>query len=146
MAQTGAAGAFNAGFGSGIQTARLGCEPARLAVECVLPRNRLPRSNPISNAIVAMMPAGEGIVTVSTSVASPTLARESVDDTGPGPDQTAAEDAFTPFHSGKPDGPGIGHSVSRTIVEAHGGTIGVGQSPSGVTSIRLSLPRADTPD
>jgi C4-dicarboxylate-specific signal transduction histidine kinase len=98
------------------------------------------------NVIESMMPLGEGIVSVSTSVASPSLARVSVDDTGPGPGQTAAEDAFEPFHSGMPDGPGIGLSVSRTIVEAHGGTNDVGQSPSGGASLRLSLPRADTSD
>ena len=97
----------------------------------------------IRNANEAMAPSGEGTITVSTSAASPTMALVSVDDTGPGLDQTAAEDAFAPFNSGKADG--IGLSVGRTIVEARGGSIEVG-GPVGGASFRFTWPGVEAPD
>lgn len=57
-----------------------------------------------------------------------------ISDTGPGFDPAVGERLFQPFVSTKPDGMGLGLSVCRTIVEAHGGTIRAVSKPgSGVT-------------
>lgn len=53
-----------------------------------------------------------------------------VDDTGPGLPE--GEDCFLPFFTTKPDGVGIGLTLSRQIAEAHGGTLELGPRPDGV--------------
>jgi signal transduction histidine kinase len=49
--------------------------------------------------------------------------RVTVRDTGPGLDPAALEQAFTAFHTTKPGGLGMGLSISRSIVENHGGRL-----------------------
>jgi signal transduction histidine kinase len=63
-----------------------------------------------------------------------------VQDAGPGLSPAIADDPFRPFATTKPDGLGLGLSICRTIVEAHGGTLGFDhQSGEGATVI-LALP------
>ena len=50
---------------------------------------------------------------------------------------------FQPFHTTKADGHGIGLSVVRRIVEAHGGRIDVSSKPGEGTCFRLAFPLAD---
>jgi two-component system sensor kinase FixL len=49
---------------------------------------------------------------------------------------------FEAFASSKPDGMGVGLSISRTIVEAHEGRIWAEGSPYGGTSFHFTLPDA----
>jgi len=61
-------------------------------------------------------------------------------DTGPGLAPEIARNLFHPFNTTKPNGLGVGLSICRTIVEAHGGKI-VGEArPGGGTVFRFQLP------
>ena len=53
----------------------------------------------------------------------PTGVRVEVHDTGPGLDRARAEELFEAFHTTKTEGLGIGLSISRSIIEAHGGRL-----------------------
>jgi len=46
---------------------------------------------------------------------------------------------FEPFVTTKPDGMGVGLSICRTIVEAHGGHIRTEANPEGGTMFRFTL-------
>jgi len=76
---------------------------------------------------------------ISTTEGSENV-RVEVRDTGTGlkPDKIAR--LFEPFYTTKADGLGIGLSISRTIVEAHGGHLGAGPTASIGTTFWLMLP------
>ena len=61
-------------------------------------------------------------------------------DSGPGMDQVVLSQIFDPFVSGRSDRIGMGLSVSRSIVEAHGGTIAAATNPTGGTILSFTLP------
>jgi C4-dicarboxylate-specific signal transduction histidine kinase len=64
-----------------------------------------------------------------------------VRDTGPGlPSDEAVADLFEPFYTTKPRGLGMGLAISRTIVEAHGGTLAAASNPAGGATFRFTLP------
>ena len=50
---------------------------------------------------------------------------------------------FTPFVTTKSHGVGIGLAIARTIVEAHGGSIGARNSPEGGAIFTVTLPARD---
>lgn len=65
----------------------------------------------------------------------------SVDDTGPGLGSAASANLFEWANSSKPDGMGVGLSISRTIVEAHEGHIWLETGAEGHTQFCFSVPR-----
>jgi C4-dicarboxylate-specific signal transduction histidine kinase len=67
-----------------------------------------------------------------------------VSDTGPGIPPDKLEEIFAPFFSTKNEGLGLGLSISRTIVEAHGGQIWAENMSSGGAVFRVSLPLSRT--
>jgi two-component system sensor kinase FixL len=95
--------------------------------------------NLMRNAIDAMSDAPRRELLVSTSRADPTHALVSVADTGPGIAPEIAEQLFQPFVTTKRHGMGVGLSISRTIVEAHGGRIWAEPTPGGGTTFRFTL-------
>lgn len=64
--------------------------------------------------------------------------RVSVRDNGPGLSPEQRRRIFDPFYTTKTRGTGLGMTLSKRIVEAHGGTISVGEGPG--TEIVLELP------
>jgi signal transduction histidine kinase len=63
-----------------------------------------------------------------------------VHDTGPGLPADLQGRLFTPFVTTKSHGVGIGLAIARTIVEAHGGSIGARNSPVGGAIFTITLP------
>ena len=63
-----------------------------------------------------------------------------VDDDGPGIPQDRREEMFRPFASGAAGGTGLGLTIARDIVRAHGGEITLEDSPAGGLRARVRLP------
>jgi PAS domain S-box-containing protein len=84
-------------------------------------------------------------LTIRTVGRPGSLAEITVADTGPGLPPEVRDDLFEPFVTTKPDGMGIGLSICRSIVAAHGGNL-TAESADGVgTTFRFTLPLADQP-
>jgi C4-dicarboxylate-specific signal transduction histidine kinase len=80
-------------------------------------------------------------VTSSTSVEEGS-AMISIADSGPGIPLDKLREIFEPFFSTKGDGMGMGLSIARTIVEAHGGRIWAENHSAGGAVFHVSLPLA----
>ena len=76
---------------------------------------------------------------IATVAVSDELAEVSVTDTGPGLAPEVSQHLFQPFVTTKRKGMGLGLSICRTIVEAHGGKIWVESRPGGGTIFRFTL-------
>lgn len=81
-------------------------------------------------------------VLIRSRRASDTEAEVSVIDAGAGIDAEVLPRIFDAFVTTKPSGMGLGLSISRTIVEAHGGRLGADNLPGGGASFRFTLPFA----
>jgi signal transduction histidine kinase len=80
--------------------------------------------NLIVNAIEAMSGIERRrLLTVLSAAEGPETVRVEVRDTGTGLDPQYTTRLFEPFYTTKPEGLGIGLSISRSIVEAHGGQL-----------------------
>jgi signal transduction histidine kinase len=65
----------------------------------------------------------------------------SVSDTGVGPLPEQADQIFNPFFTTKPQGTGMGLTISRSIVESHGGCLSLTSSSSGLgATFQFTLP------
>jgi len=98
--------------------------------------------NLIRNAIEAMQSTRDKTITISTHLMPSGSVEVSVADSGPGLDASSVQDAFEPFRSTKDEGLGVGLSISRTIVEAHGGTITAEHPDKGGARFRFTLQRS----
>ena len=68
--------------------------------------------------------------------------RVSVRDFGIGFQGRPPDDLFQPFETSKPTGLGMGLSISRTIIESHGGRICGDEHPNGGVTFHFTLPTA----
>lgn len=95
--------------------------------------------NLIRNAIDAMDQSPRRELQIIARPAPDELAQVTVSDTGPGISPEVAEQLFQPFITTKRHGMGVGLSISRTIIEAHGGRIWVEPTPGGGATFHFTL-------
>jgi signal transduction histidine kinase len=88
------------------------------------------------DAVVSTNP-DDRLIVVTARRKSPESIEISVADTGPGIDDHVEESLFRPFATTKPRGMGMGLSISRNIVEAHGGSLRVEAGRSGCGAVFL---------
>jgi PAS domain S-box-containing protein len=100
--------------------------------------------NLIMNGIQAMAAVTEGRRELIVSVApgEPGRVLIAVEDTGPGLDPAIAQRVFEPFFTTKSDGLGIGLSICRSIVEAHGGRLWASPRAPHGTAFHFTVPIA----
>lgn len=100
--------------------------------------------NLIRNACEAVEASRPPHIRIASTRQSPDEVKLCVSDNGSGiPD--SIKDLFSTFETSKTGGLGIGLSISRTIVEAHGGSIWVAATGGDGTTICFTLPGADAP-
>ena len=95
--------------------------------------------NLMRNAIEAMAECPARELAVSIFPAADGLVQVDVADTGTGIAPEIAAQLFQPFVTSKPHGMGVGLSISRTIVEAHGGRLWAEARPGGGTVFHMTV-------
>jgi C4-dicarboxylate-specific signal transduction histidine kinase len=101
--------------------------------------------NLIANAIDAMTAPGNGprqLVIACAREAAGGVCIE-VRDSGPGIAPEMADKLFEPFCTSKPQGIGVGLSISRSIVEAHDGRLWAASNLPHGALFQLSLPTGE---
>jgi two-component system, LuxR family, sensor kinase FixL len=91
------------------------------------------------NAIEAMEQSDRRDLTIGSERNPDGMAVVKIADTGTGIAPEVADQLFQPFITTKSQGLGVGLSISRTIVESHGGRIWVEPNPGGGTIFRFTL-------
>lgn len=98
--------------------------------------------NLIRNAVEAMQETPSRRLVVSSCQLDQQTVEVSIADSGPGIAPEIAAQLFQPFITTKRQGMGVGLSISRTIIEAHGGRLWVEPNPGGGAVFRLTLKAA----
>jgi two-component system sensor kinase FixL len=96
--------------------------------------------NLMRNAIDAMEDSDRRELVIAMAPRSDNMVEISVADTGAGIAPEIAVQLFQPFVTSKRQGMGVGLSISRSIVEAHGGSIAPRPNPGGGTVFSFTLP------
>jgi len=102
--------------------------------------------NLVVNALDAMaaLPRADRKMTVATMCVGDS-AEITVSDAGPGLPAGEPEKVFEPFYTTKPAGMGMGLSIARTIIQAHGGQLSAKNNMDGGAVFRIKLPLAPRP-
>lgn len=96
--------------------------------------------NLMRNAMEAMRDCPVRELTVTVSRHDPASLRVQVQDTGSGIPPEVAPQLFQPFVTSKAGGMGIGLSISRRIIQSHGGDLTAAAAPKGGTVFTFTLP------
>lgn len=98
--------------------------------------------NLFRNALEAMAPSKHRELIASNTRAVDDMIEIAVSDTGSGFAGDALANLFQPFFTTKKTGMGVGLSISRTIIETHGGRMWAETNKSGGATFRFTLPAA----
>ena len=98
--------------------------------------------NLVRNAIESMRDSRRRRLRITTAAADG-AALIAIEDSGAGLSAEIREHLFEPFSTTKEGGMGIGLSICRTIIEAHGGRIWAEDAPGGGTRFAFTLPLAE---
>jgi len=98
--------------------------------------------NLIRNGMDAMEGSPRRDLAIAVIPIDDDMLRVSVSDTGAGVGDDFADQLFQPFVTSKRTGMGVGLSISRTIIETHGGRIWFEPNPGGGTVFHFTLQRA----
>jgi PAS domain S-box-containing protein len=100
--------------------------------------------NLVRNAVEAMAEGNSPHreITIHTRLAGNEAVEIEIVDTGPGVDEAVMDQVFDQFFTTKQDGVGMGLSISRSIVESHGGHVRAESGGTGAT-FRFTLPTSE---
>ena len=96
--------------------------------------------NLMRNAMEAMRESPRKELVVRTRPTADERMLVEVEDTGPGIAEDIAPQLFRPFVTTKPSGMGIGLSISRRIIQSHGGDLTVATNAVGGATFSFTLP------
>ncbi len=104
--------------------------------------------NLIINAIEAMSGVGKGsrALLIATEQEPSGGVVVSVQDSGPGLDVEDFDRLLEAFYTTKPGGMGMGLSISRSVIEAHGGRIWASRNVGPGATFQFTVPVASTPE
>jgi len=119
---------------------KLGLLPDPLPVRVDLRQIQQVFVNLVTNAKEAMAENRTGGTLRITSRRSKREAVVTVSDNGPGIPPNIRKKVFRPFFSTKPDRPGLGLSISRSVLTASGGDIEIVEKAKAGATVRIRLP------
>ncbi|WP_354044243.1 PAS domain S-box protein [Devosia sp. UYZn731] len=96
--------------------------------------------NLMRNATEAMRDSEKRELVIRTRAVGGSFLTVEVSDTGPGIPQDIAPQLFQPFVTSKPAGMGVGLSISKRIIESHGGEISVTRNGASGATFVFTLP------
>ncbi|MEY9129018.1 two-component system sensor kinase FixL [Bradyrhizobium diazoefficiens] len=99
--------------------------------------------NLFRNALEAMAQSQRRELVVTNTPAADDMIEVEVSDTGSGFQDDVIPNLFQTFFTTKDTGMGVGLSISRSIIEAHGGRMWAESNASGGATFRFTLPAAD---
>jgi PAS domain S-box-containing protein len=102
--------------------------------------------NLLLNGIEAMQETGGGTLTVASTKTDDRQLLVTVSDSGVGISADQTERLFEAFFTTKPEGTGMGLSISQRIIESHGGLLWASPNPGRGATFGFALPAAEQQD
>ncbi len=96
--------------------------------------------NLMRNAVEAMRDCDKRELVIRTRTEAEDEVAVLIEDSGHGIPQEVASQLFKPFVTTKPEGMGIGLSICKRIIEAHGGNLAVSTNEAGGATFCFTLP------